>query len=1110
MFDESCTNGDTCCVAFNETECGSRKYYSSCINRDNIPQTFSFPNESSEFINEEGVFDWSIVFEEVIIHIYPLVVLVIQISSTYLAYWLCYFVCQSKLQRECFAFPISLSQILILIPLLIMCSKFNTDPCIYSGTFPSGFFFNCNDGSFTSFIQTNWIFILAFLSQAWVTMRIWIPKSQRLAQVQDIFVGSFYESLLIEQSLMFRLDQNKDEVNKKKEEMKREGEFPRIIGCATMWHETKEEMELLLQSALDMNELNGDTFTWKLRIFFDDAFKDGHVNEYVDRLFEAMDSVHAQRNKEKPIPILEDTPFGGNITWELKGNTHSREGSKVVCHLKDKSKIRIKKRWSQCMYFEYFRQKSGGNRFSIRQGFQKIAGRKNGEGQYNSENTFILALDGDVDFKPDAVSKLLDVMIKNKDIGAACGRIHPTGKGIIPIYQQFEYAVGHWLQKSTEDALGNVLCSPGCFSLFRLKSVIENNLKTRKEDGYKEDPDTYNRKQIKKREKKIDLHKTSLEKYFTKSTEAKHCIQYDQGEDRWLCTLLIARGWEVEYVASSHSYTACPDNFDEFYNQRRRWSPSTVANLLDLLSKWRILLRHGNGNIVHMLYQVLTISASAIGPGGIFLMLVGGCHMAFGMGYWWSLGLNSAFLAIFLLVSLFREKKLQLLVAKALSIIFAIVMLVVMALLIIEAIRLRDTCKISPSTFSLILVVSAFLLAGLLHPKEFFKLRCLVLHGIVYYLTIPSMYMLLPFYCVFNLNDVSWGTREDIVVTKEIEKKEMKEVEKSKDLFAAKVLQVVAEEKKKKEQIKCSDWKDNVLKVRKEAKSRELIAEEQQIWEKVKMELLPIEQSEKEKAEIKTGLNTLRTETFLFFLFVNVAFIFVVFLLQVRFQNMNRFSLNWPLCKISVPIIPEPKPLNMTTTPTATTAAIPYFFSDNYDSYTEEHYITSDDVKYFTLDPINLVFMAFFLGVMLFQVCGMIFHRIRTVGHLLYRTPWGKTEKMQRMPPRRRNSGYTFDVYKSNEPGTTFDSYPSVVEPGSIVSNNPQQSDTSNSYVNIQEINTESNMNESADFSSEEETDYQAVTEDQGPPHYMKSENIHHVYTSPTVIHYTTENIAHL
>lgn len=36
-----------------------------------------------------------------------------------------------------------------------------------------------------------------------------------------------------------------------------------------------------------------------------------------------------------------------------------------------------------------------------------------------------------------------------------------------------------------------------------------------------------------------------------------------------------------------------------------------------------------------------------------------------------------------------------------------------------------------------------------------------LLYGIVYYITIPSMYMLLVIYSIFNMNDVSWGTREN-------------------------------------------------------------------------------------------------------------------------------------------------------------------------------------------------------------------------------------------------------------------------------------------------------------------------------------------------------------
>ena len=46
-----------------------------------------------------------------------------------------------------------------------------------------------------------------------------------------------------------------------------------------------------------------------------------------------------------------------------------------------------------------------------------------------ADNTFILALDGDVEFKPDALHKLVDLMKKDKKVGAACGRIHPVGTG---------------------------------------------------------------------------------------------------------------------------------------------------------------------------------------------------------------------------------------------------------------------------------------------------------------------------------------------------------------------------------------------------------------------------------------------------------------------------------------------------------------------------------------------------------------------------------------------------------------------------------------------------------------------------------------------------------
>jgi chitin synthase len=65
-------------------------------------------------------------------------------------------------------------------------------------------------------------------------------------------------------------------------------------------------------------------------------------------------------------------------------------------------------------------------------------------------------------------------------------------------YQMFEYAIGHWMQKATEHVIGCVLCSPGCFSLFRGVALMDDAV---------------------------------MKKYTTLSSEARHYVQYDQGEE---------------------------------------------------------------------------------------------------------------------------------------------------------------------------------------------------------------------------------------------------------------------------------------------------------------------------------------------------------------------------------------------------------------------------------------------------------------------------------------------------------------------------------------------------------------------------------------------------
>ena len=59
--------------------------------------------------------------------------------------------------------------------------------------------------------------------------------------------------------------------------------------------------------------------------------------------------------------------------------------------------------------------------------------------------------------------------------------------------------VGHWLQKATEHVLGCVLCSPGCFSMFRAKAIMDDNV---------------------------------MRRYTTVAECAREHVQFDQGEDR--------------------------------------------------------------------------------------------------------------------------------------------------------------------------------------------------------------------------------------------------------------------------------------------------------------------------------------------------------------------------------------------------------------------------------------------------------------------------------------------------------------------------------------------------------------------------------------------------
>ncbi|XP_071156753.1 chitin synthase chs-2-like [Mytilus edulis] len=724
--------------------------------------------------------------------------------GSYLAYYISYTICRLRMQVVSFSIAALLSTPVAVGLVVLDCEYQILDPFTKEQLY-------CQPLNATqSYGEQHWYhFLLGLLwlmSAYWIAKYIWFPKQERLAKIDRLFVNPLYCSILLEQHLIMNrrrhnkrirreFEGEKESYRLNNDESKHTGTDrskmkkipPMIYACATMWHENRLEMVQILKSlyrvdmdqfirkqavdlfreqhpeqAEDLDPEDFEYYEFQAHILFDDAFEfdddeDRVPNVFVKLFMEVMqEAANAIHHKEIKLatPMKIPSPYGAQLVFDLPGE------NMMYVHLKDKNKIRHRKRWSQVMYMYYLlgyriikecQERVLGaladdriselatwdyNNAPGRVGKSQIFNILDDEVLYRAENTFILALDGDVDFTPKAVRLLVDRMQKNEELGAACGRIHPIGKGPMVWYQKFEYAVAHWLQKSTEHVLGCVLCSPGCFSLFRGSALMDDNI---------------------------------MRKYTIKPTEASHHLMYDQGEDRWLCTLLLQQGYRVDYAAASDAYTYAPEGFGEFFNQRRRWMPSTIANIMDLLADASNTVSINNNiSWLYMFYQAALMVSTLIGPSTVIMMIAGSYLTVFKLDLLtsYAIALTPAF--VYTILCFTVKTKYQIMVAEILSAVYSFIMMVVFVGCIITAVR---ESPFHPSVIFLCAMVFIFLFAAVLHPWEF---SCII-YGALYFLCVPSGFLLLVIYSLVNMNIVSWGTRE---VPKKKTKAEKEEEEK--------------------------------------------------------------------------------------------------------------------------------------------------------------------------------------------------------------------------------------------------------------------------------------------------------------------------------------------
>jgi len=90
--------------------------------------------------------------------------------------------------------------------------------------------------------------------------------------------------------------------------------------------------------------------------------------------------------------------------------------------------------------------------------------------------------------------------------------------------------------------------------------------------------------------------------------------------------------------------------------------PSTMANVLDLLSSWKhTTTANDNISLIYIIYQAFLLGASIVGPGTIFMMMVGSIDVAFGgrLAFGWCMLINLIPLLIFVILCYVAESNTQ-------------------------------------------------------------------------------------------------------------------------------------------------------------------------------------------------------------------------------------------------------------------------------------------------------------------------------------------------------------------------------------------------------------------------------------------------------------------
>jgi hypothetical protein len=344
--------------------------------------------------------------------------------------------------------------------------------------------------------------------------------------------------------------------------------------------------------------------------------------------------------------------------------------------------------------------------------------------------------------------------------------------------------------------------------------------------------------------------------------------------------------------------------------------------------------------MLYVIYEFIILMGSIIGPSTILLLLVDTYQFIFGADLYTSYFFALAPTIIFIIFCSFAKSETQILVATIFSSIFGIIMI---AVLVTTFTRVTSSTLINPSTAILLLLFLVYITAAMLHPREF---KCIV-PGFLYFLLLPSTFVFLQIYALFNLNNVSWGTREIKPIEEENEDKNFLEKIFKRKKLASKKTDVVVTKRLSKEieeyidenKIEGKQWLDHSLLADSELKK--IDDREAKFFDcLIEKYLTPIVPDYQHKIKITNDLRQLRNNCSFSFCMINAFWVALIFNLQVIQSRFYKMFL------IELPITYEG--------------------------------------EYLRYEPLSFLTVALFFVITVLQYLAMLWHRFKTLLHLTY------------------------------------------------------------------------------------------------------------------------------